>query len=518
MTPKAATSLPFVPRTKLRPPRLSEDLLRRPRLIEKLDRPQTLSLVIAPAGYGKTTLVNTWLAQSGVPYAWLALEREDDTLPRFLAGLAAALRRLVPTLDGELEKLLQTPSGEPNENQILQQILPLLLNALDGLEERFVVVLDDYHHVHDATIHQLICRLLEHPPRALQLVLTARYDLPLPPRLRYRGSVTEIRARELGFTEQEAQAFLGQFVAEPIAAQAVASLVRKSEGWAVPLRLAAMLIAQRQDAAALDKALQICERSLLDYLDAEVIGHLPGDVKTFLVRTSILNRLNASLCDAVLGTGLGEEQHGIDSKAALRMLVDNGVFVEQLDGSGEWFHYQELFRYLLERRIRNTHSAEEIDAFTRRARVWQEQHDQGEQAGEAQCYVPVGTDMIAALPPVQNGFDALWMAAQAAVGSRAVQIVKSQPPAGQQARVLLTYREMDVLALLCERLTNKEIAYKLGVSPETVRQHTVNLYRKLGVTGRRQAIVQAHTLGLMKPPGAASRSWHKPQTPAGAER
>ena len=117
-----------------------------------------------------------------------------------------------------------------------------------------------------------------------------------------------------------------------------------------------MLISQRQDAAALEKALQICERSLLDYLDAEVIGHLPGDVQTFLVRTSILNRLNASLCDAVLGTELGESQHGIDSKAALRMLVDNGVFVEQLDGAGEWFHYQELFRYLLERRIRNTHS------------------------------------------------------------------------------------------------------------------------------------------------------------------
>ena len=176
MTPEAATFMPFVPRTKLRPPRLSQDLLRRPRLLEKLQRPQTLSLVIAPAGYGKTTLVSTWLAQSGVPYAWLSLEREDDTLPGFLAGFAAALRRLVPALDGELEKLLQTPSGEPNgeqvQQQILQQILPILLNALDGLEERFVVVLDDYHHVHDATIHQLICRLLEHPPRALQLVLT----------------------------------------------------------------------------------------------------------------------------------------------------------------------------------------------------------------------------------------------------------------------------------------------------------------------------------------------------------
>ncbi len=216
-----------MPRTKLRPPRLPDDLLRRQRLIEKLDRPQTLSLVIAPAGYGKTTLISTWLAQCGAPYAWLSLERDDDTLPCFLAGFAAALRPLVPPLDGELEKLLQPPTGEPNVQQILQQVLPILLNTLDMLEERFVVVLDDYHHVHDPAIHQLIGGLLEHPPRALQLVLTARHDPPLPPRLRYRGNVTEIRARELCFTEQEAQAFLGQFVAEPLAAQAVAGLVEE---------------------------------------------------------------------------------------------------------------------------------------------------------------------------------------------------------------------------------------------------------------------------------------------------
>ena len=338
MTLAAAAPIPFVPRTKLRPPRLPDDLLRRPRLFEKLDRPQTLSLVIAPAGYGKTTLIGTWLTQCGAPYAWLSLEHDDDTLPYFLAGFAAALRPLVPALDGELEKLLRPPTGEPN----VQQAVPILLNTLDTLEEHFVVVLDDYHHVHDPAIHQLIGGLIEHPPRALQLVLTARHDPPLPPRLRYRGNVTEIRARELCFTEQEAHAFLGQFVAEPLAAEAVADLVEQSEGWAVPLRLAAMLIYQRQDAAALDKALQISERSLLDYLDAEVIGQLSDDVQTFLVRTSILNPLSPAQCDAVLdiarGTAVsagGSEKRGaIDSKATLRMLAGNGIFVEQIDESG----------------------------------------------------------------------------------------------------------------------------------------------------------------------------------------
>ena len=391
MTHAAATSMPFVPRTKLRPPRLSEDLLRRPRLIEKLERPQTLSLVIAPAGYGKTTLVSTWLAQSGIPYVWLSLERDDDTLGGFLAGFAAALCRLVPTLAGELTRRPHPQTVEPDGEQELEYVLPILLNTLDTLEERFVVVLDDYHHIHDAAIHRLVCGLLEHPPRALQLVLTARYDPPLPPRLRYRGSVTEIRARELGFTEQEAQAFLGQFVAEPIAAQAVAGLVKESEGWAVPLRLAAMLLSQRHDAAVVDKALQICERSLLDYLDAEVLGHLPLDVQTFLVRTSILTLLNAGVCDAVTE----EEQRTVDSKATLHLLADRSIFVEQLDAAGEWFRYHELFRCLLQRRLRNTHSAEEIDSFSQRARVWQEQQGQPRRAVSAQLSVPVRIEMAA---------------------------------------------------------------------------------------------------------------------------
>ena len=533
MTTTAAASIPFVPRTKLRPPRLSEDLLRRPRLIEKLERPQTLSLVIAPAGYGKTTLIGTWLTQCGVPYAWLSLEREDDTLLAFLAGFGAALQRVVPALGDELLKLLQGHTGEPAP----QQMLPILLNSLNELDERIVVVLDDYHHVSNPAVHQLICGLLEHPPRALQLVLTARYDPPLPPRLRNRGNVTEIRAHELCFSEQEAQAFLEQFVAGPIAVQAVAGLVKKSEGWAVALRLAAMLIGQRQDAAVLDRTLQICERSLLDYLDAEVIGHLPGDVQTFLVCTSSLKLLSPSLCDAVLDAVLGETRHGgqevgdrgskwaVDSKATLHMLANKGVFVEQIDEAGEWFRCHELFRHLLQRRLHSTYNAEEIETFNRRATVWQAQHDQrkpyvegataqGEAQGEVQGEI---------LPAGLDGGDTKWIVPPAATELRALQRTGSPPTTRQQARVLLTYREMDVLALLCDRLTNKEIAYKLGVSPETVRQHTVNLYRKLGVVGRRQAIVQAHALGLPMP--ATSDAQVVPQggrargpAPAGAGR
>ena len=505
MTSKAATPVPFVPCTKLRPPRRPDDLLCRPRLIEKLQRPQTLSLVIAPAGYGKTALVSTWLAQSGLPYAWLSLEADDNSLGAFLAALAAALHCLAPELGSKLLSLLPATTEELTP----PAMLPMLLNGLDELEERFVVVLDDYHHVRDPAIHQLICGLIEHPPRALQLVLTARYDPPLPPRLRYRGNVTELRAYELRFTEQEAQVFLSQFAAEPIAAQAVAGFVTRSEGWAVALRLAATLIYQRQDAAALEPALQSCERSLLDYLDAEVIGHLPSGVQTFLVRTSLLSLLNSALCDAVLGVAQASDRASDQtsaqasdqaggSKATLRMLADNGVFVEQLDAAGDWFRYHELFRHLLQRRLHNTHSADEIGAFIQRAKLWHEQHD-------LPAYLESADGEDASPPtapyrPNATGVDALAQRVPEAAAPQAEGRANSQPAAGQRINSLLTYREMDVLTLLCERLTNKEIAHRLGISVETVRQHSVHVYRKLGVAGRRQAVVQAQALGLSVPP------------------
>jgi ATP/maltotriose-dependent transcriptional regulator MalT len=229
-----------------------------------------------------------------------------------------------------------------------------------------------------------------------------------------------------------------------------------------------------------------------------------------------LTLLNAGVCDAVCG----QEQAAVDSKATLRLLAESGIFVDQLDGAGDWFRYHELFRCLMQRRLWSTHSAEEIDALTQRARAWQEQHGERSQVVLAQSvrqsYLPVRGEMATGNSPdaassgapagpgtARDGFGAKRVVAQAAAEARAPQRTPNLPAAGQHARVLLTYREMDVLALLCERLTNKEIAYKLGVSPETVRQHTVNLYRKLCVTGRRQAIVQAQALGLMGQPAGS---------------
>jgi LuxR family transcriptional regulator, maltose regulon positive regulatory protein len=478
--------IPFVPRTKLRPPRLPDDVVWRGRLLERLDRLQTFTLIIAPAGYGKTTLVSTWLARCNRPYAWLSLEREDNTPAVFLAGFVSALRRLFPACGGELLALLRDPTVELTP----ALVLPALLNELDELDQEFVLVLDDYHHIGDTSIHELLWGLLTHPPRPLQLVLTARHDPPIPPRIRCQGTGTEIRARELCFTEAEAHEFLGRFVTQPQDAQSVASLMEQSEGWAVPLRLVAILLDQRQGMISIEAALHKCERSLLDYLDAEVIGHLPADIQTFLAYTSLLPRLTGSLCDAVIGGALP----AIDSAALLAELAEAGVFTEHLDEGGGWFRYHELFRILLQRRLRSTHDQQEIETLDGRARAWYQQHGLPAESRrhtyrsevKSSAEPSMVTAAARAAPPL-NGVPA--------IAATSLQ-VRSPAHGGRDLRELVTFREMDVLLLLKQRLTNKEIARELGISPDTVRQHTANLYRKLGVENRRQAVVHADALGV----------------------
>ena len=257
-----------MPRTKLRPPRLPDDILVRTRLLERLNHALTLALIIAPAGYGKTTLACSWLAQHARRSAWLALEDEDNTPAVFLAGLVGAVRRVFPAFGAALLAMLEEPTGELTP----ASVLPALLNEIDMLEQNFVLVLDDYHHIADPSVHQLLWGLLTRPPRPLQLVVTARYDPPIPPRLRSQGTVTEIGMRELRLTAAETAEFLSRCGAPRSDADATVAVVEQTEGWAVPLRLMAMQLDQQPDVSSLEAALSRCGRPLLDYLDAEVIG------------------------------------------------------------------------------------------------------------------------------------------------------------------------------------------------------------------------------------------------------
>ena len=504
--------IPFVPRTKLRPPRLPDDILVRTRLLERLNRAQTLALIIAPAGYGKTTLACSWLAQHGCPYAWLALEDEDNTPAVFLAGLLGAVRCVFPTFGAALLALLEEPIGELTP----ARVLPALLNSLDMLEQNFVLVLDDYHHIADPSVHQLLWGLLTYPPRPLQLVVTARYDPPIPPRLRSQGTVTEIRMRELRFTAAETGEFLSRCGTQLLDADATAAVVEQTEGWAVPLRLMAIHLDQQPDVSSLEAALSRCGRPLLDYLDAEVIGRLPATVQTFLTRTSILHRLMPRLCDAVAGASVGgpdgvngsngDVAHDLDSAATLQWLAQAGIFTECTDEDGACFRYHKLFRLLLQRRLRRTYDPQEIDRLVQCARSWCEEH--GLPKDPYQDSFDLG-DSLRPKPFAQPQSPQLGVP-PAPIGQSEQQPLDNLPPRSAPAqcapspvrgehalREQITFREMDVLLLLNQRLTNKEIARVLAISPETVRQHAGNIYRKLGVGNRRQAVVRATALGVI---------------------
>jgi LuxR family transcriptional regulator, maltose regulon positive regulatory protein len=492
--------IPFAPRTKFRPPRLPGDVLVRTRLLERLDRTASLTLIIAPAGYGKTTLAGTWLARCRRPAAWISLDSEDNALAVFLHRFVTAVRCVFPTFGEEILSLLAL-QAEPTTELTPELVLPIILNELDQRDQDFVLVLDDYHHIVDSSIHQLLWGLLAHPPRPLHLVLTARHDQPIPPRIRVQGAVTELRARDLGFTTAETQEFLRQFVEQPLDAQAISALVQQSEGWAACLRLAALFLHQRPDITSVQDVLLGSRYFLLGYLDAEVIGHLPADVQLFLVRTSLLSHLNGSLCDAVIGGSLSH----LDSLATLRMLEQAGIFVIALDAGGEWFHYHGLFQILLQHKLHMTHEPAEIDGLNQRASAWYEQQYHCKDA--LQHALPL-RDQAATVaftacphPVLPERHELQQPSCGRSLFARVVELAVSSPaqlPACPECNVhnVLTFREMDVLLLLNQRLTNKEIARALGISPDTVRQHAVNIYRKLGVTNRRQAIVEANGMGL----------------------
>jgi LuxR family transcriptional regulator, maltose regulon positive regulatory protein len=488
--------IPFMPRTKLRPPRLPDDLLSRPSLLEKLNRTETLTLVIAPAGYGKTTLVGTWVAHCNRPYAWISLDPEDNTFIGFVAAIVLAMQRVFPAFGGELLELLAKEAVDVSP----ESIMPLLLNALDTVDCPFVLVFDDYHVISDTAVHQVLWWLLASPPRPMHLVLTARYDPPIPARIRLQGTVNEIRAGALRFGTVEIQAFLAQFTKQPPETQDVANFCEQAEGWAVSMRLLGVMMHQ-QGLASVGGALRKCSGYLLEYLEAEVIGGLDANTQTFLTRTSILKRLSAELCDVAAG----ELLPGLDSAAMLQMLADKGIFVEPLDDSGEWFRYHELFRILLKHRLYQTEGERAVEQLEARIGYWCERHGVAEATGGASEH-----RTPAAKSQAESGVEPLTekqappMAPAVALPWR-IPIAKPPPSPKINRDDLLTFREMDVMELLNQRLTNKEIAHKLGISYETVRQHTVNIYRKLGVENRRQAIVQATAWGITTGTEAAVR-------------
>ncbi|MAU12821.1 MAG: helix-turn-helix transcriptional regulator [Anaerolineaceae bacterium] len=350
--------------TKLYVPRPRPDVVPRPRLTQILNEGlyRKLTLISAAAGFGKTTLLSQWIAGLDQPVAWLSLSEDDGDLTRFIAYMVAALRTIAPDAgENTLGMLGSTQAPDPSA------LLTVLLNEIAAIPQEFVFVLDDYHVLDALAIDEALSFLLQHIPPQMHLVIATREDPPLPlARLRARGQLTELRVAELRFTHEEAAAFLNQMTGLGLSPEAVAALEARTEGWIAGLQMAALSMQGRDDTASFIEAFTGSHRFVLDYLVEEVLHRQSDALRNFLLQTSILDGLNASLCDAV--TGLK------NSKTLLETLERGNLFVIPLDDTRDWYRYHHLFADALHANLVN----EQDDALPDlhlRASIWYEQHD-----------------------------------------------------------------------------------------------------------------------------------------------
>ena len=331
-------------RTKLRLPLIRPGLVSRPRLQEQITQGLRgpLTMVAAPAGFGKTILVASCVAQCGLPAAWLSLDKNDNVAGRFLNYLVAALQAADPAIGNDAAQMLVGSQRTPAE-----AVMTSLINDLDAAGADTVLVLDDYQLITEPAVHEVVTFLLEHCPYTLHLVIATRSDPPLPlARLRARGQTVELRASDLRFTVSEAAQFLNEVMGLSLDDRLVAVLEERTEGWVAGLQMAALSMRGRQDMDSFIQAFAGTNRFIMDFMMEEVLARESQDVQAFLLQTSILNRLSGSLCDAVTG--------GTGGQAMLEALERRNLFVISLDdgdagGSGpRWYRYHHLFSDLLQ--------------------------------------------------------------------------------------------------------------------------------------------------------------------------
>jgi LuxR family maltose regulon positive regulatory protein len=349
--------------TKLHVPRPRPGFLPRPRLLERLadGAGRELVLVCTPAGFGKTTLLGDWARRSRQPVGWLSLEVGDNDPVRFWRYVVAALDGAGTGLGDQVAPLLAGPQPAS-----LEAVVTAVVNGLAGLPDRCALVLDDYHVIEAPPIHHSLGFLLERLPAQLQVVLASRVDPPLPlARLRVRGQLTELRARDLRFTQDETAALLREVAGLDLSAASLAALSARTEGWVAGLQLAALSLQRDADPAAFVASFSGSHRFVLDYLTEEVLARQPEELVRFLLETSVLDRLSGPLCDAVTGQTGGQ--------ATLEQLERANLFLVPLDETRRWWRYHRLFAELLRARLERA-QPDRVAALHRNAVAWLEDH------------------------------------------------------------------------------------------------------------------------------------------------
>lgn len=361
--PRTAPALESLLATKLYIPVPRPNRVPRPRLTGRLEAGVggALTLISAPAGFGKSTLLSDWIHESGRKVAWVSLDEGDSDPVRFLCYAVTALADAHPSLgDDALAALREARSAEP---EVLEPILTGLLNEIHGLSKDLILVLDDYHAVQSPGVHEAVQLLLDRMPPQLHLVLSTRVDPPLHlSRLRARGQLTEIRAKDLRFTPQEAADFLNQAMGLGLSAQDVEALEDRTEGWAVGLQMAALSLQGRRDVGGFIEQFTGSHRFVLDYLTDEVLSRQRQGVRDFLLHTSILSRLSGPLADAVTGRD--------DGQAVLEELDAANLFLIPLDDTRTWYRYHHLFGTLLSHQLERKAGKTGVAALHEKASAW----------------------------------------------------------------------------------------------------------------------------------------------------
>ena len=349
--------------TKLFIPPPRSKVVLRPRLNERLNEgllaSRKLTLISAPAGFGKTTLVSEWVVGCDQKVAWLSLDEADNDPTTFLTYFVTALQTIAPKIGAGVLAAIQSPQLPSAES-----LLSALLNEIVVLPDNFILVLDDYHVINSKPVDAALTFLLDHLPSQVHLVIATREDPSLPlPRYRVRGQLTELRAADLRFTPTEAAEFLNRVMGLNLSAEDIAALETRTEGWIAGLQLAALSMQGRSDAASFIQAFTGSHRFVLDYLAEEVLERQPERVRNFLIQTAILDRLSGSLCDAVTAQDGG--------RGMLETLERGNLFVIPIDDQRQWYRYHHLFAEVLQAHLAEAQTGQ-VPSLHQRASAWYE--------------------------------------------------------------------------------------------------------------------------------------------------
>ncbi|OKH47625.1 hypothetical protein NIES2101_23155 [Calothrix sp. HK-06] len=470
--------------TKFYIPSIRSPLVQRARLIEKLNYGMgcKLTLISAPAGFGKTTLLSEWLRQTKKPVYWLSLDEGDNDLKPFFTYFIAALQFESKKIGSSILSMLNEIEFTNYESFLIP-----LINEIAKLKQDITLVLDDYHLITNCLIHSSLTFLLEHLPPQLHLAIASRVEPPLPvARLRARNQLTEIRGADLRFSNTEAALFFNQVMKLSLTKEQIEEIQTPTEGWIAGLQLAALSIQDAPDISKFIESFKGSQRHILDYLVEEVLEQQTQPIQSFLLKTSILEQMCGALVEEVLGS---ESQ--LDGTSILEYLENRNLFIVPLDNDA------------------GGRKARVMEVLILQALVWQARSNikQALSALNAAMNIPQQGEYIRIfVDEGQPMMELLRHAASRGINPKYIsRLLAVFGIAQEEASIIvepliepLSERELEVLHYLETGLSNQVIAEKLFVSLAAIKWHARNIYSKLNVSNRTQAVHRARELEILK--------------------